>query len=212
MLEIVQLILGPIRTNTFLVADSTTGEAAVIDPAWDGQFIAKEAVQRHWQIRQLWITHAHYDHTGGVPGLVEALDEPPVIAVHPADRPLWQDRGVPSHLDLVLPTLPVPTLDLEDDLDLDLGGIHFKVRHTPGHTPGHCIFVCPDAGTCFCGDLIFKGSVGRTDLPGGVWNALVNSIRLCVYTLPDQTRLLPGHGPETSVEEEKRYNPFVHAW
>lgn len=212
MLEIVQLILGPIRTNTYLVADSATGEAVVIDPAWDGQFIAKEAVQRHWQIRQLWITHAHYDHTGGVSSLMEALDEPPVIAVHPADRSLWEHRGVPSHLDLVLPALPAPTLDLEDGLDLGLGGAHFKVRHTPGHTPGHCIFVCADAGACFCGDLIFKDSVGRTDLPGGDWNALVHSIRSCVYILPYQTRLLPGHGPETVVGEEKRNNPFVRVW
>ena len=211
MLEIVPLILGPIQTNTFLVADSITGEAAVIDPAWDGQRIAKEAGQRHWQIRQLWITHAHFDHSGGVSSLVEVLDEPPVIAVHPADRSLWQERGVPSHFDLVLPSLPAPTLDLKDELDLDLGSIHFKVRHTPGHTPGHCIFVCPDAGTCFCGDLIFKDSVGRTDLPGGDWNTLVKSIRSCVYTLPDQTRLLPGHGPETVVWEEKRHNPFVRA-
>ena len=210
MLEIVPLILGPIRTNTYLVADPDTGEAAVIDPAWDGQFIVEQALKRHWQIRQVWITHAHFDHSGGAKGLVEALDEPPVIALHPADCLLWENRGLPSRFGLVLSALPELTHALADNMDLCLGNADIKVRHTPGHTPGHCIFFCAAAAVCFCGDLIFKDSVGRTDLTGGDWNALVNSIRSCVYTLPDQTRLLPGHGPETTVGEEKRHNPFVH--
>src|SRR5512135_1715028 len=98
MLEIVTLILGPLNTNTFLVADSSSGEAAVIDPAWDGQFILSQALERHWHINQIWITHAHFDHVGGVKSLAEALDRPPMIALHPADLPLWEDRGVPSRL------------------------------------------------------------------------------------------------------------------
>jgi glyoxylase-like metal-dependent hydrolase (beta-lactamase superfamily II) len=88
-------------------------------------------------------------------------------------------------------------------------GPTFEVRHTPGHTPGHCIFYCAEAGVCFCGDLIFRQSVGRTDLPGGSWSALVESIREQVFTLPEETRLLSGHGEETTVGEEKSQNPFV---
>jgi glyoxylase-like metal-dependent hydrolase (beta-lactamase superfamily II) len=94
-------------------------------------------------------------------------------------------------------------------MELHLGGTTFQVLHTPGHTPGHCVFYCAQAGVCFCGDLIFQDSVGRTDLPGGDWDTLVTSIRSQIFSLPDATRLLPGHGPETTVGQEKRGNPFV---
>jgi hydroxyacylglutathione hydrolase len=87
--------------------------------------------------------------------------------------------------------------------------VEFEVRFTPGHTTGHCILYVPAAGVCFCGDLIFAGSVGRTDFPGGSWEQLERSIREQVYTLTDDTRLLSGHGPETTVREEKQSNPFV---
>jgi glyoxylase-like metal-dependent hydrolase (beta-lactamase superfamily II) len=92
---------------------------------------------------------------------------------------------------------------------LRLGRIEFEVRFTPGHTPGHCIFYVASAKVCFCGDLIFHDSVGRTDLPGGDWETLLNSIRTQVFTLPDETRLLCGHGPETTVGQERQFNPFV---
>jgi glyoxylase-like metal-dependent hydrolase (beta-lactamase superfamily II) len=92
-----------------------------------------------------------------------------------------------------------------------LGSVTFEVRHTPGHTPGHCVFYCVQANVLFSGDLIFQGGVGRTDLPGGDWEALVESIRKQVYTLPDETRILSGHGEESTVGEEKCENPFVRA-
>jgi glyoxylase-like metal-dependent hydrolase (beta-lactamase superfamily II) len=94
-------------------------------------------------------------------------------------------------------------------MKMKLGSNEFEVRFTPGHTPGHCVLVCAGEKVCFCGDLIFAGSVGRTDLPGGDWDALVNSIKTQIFTLPDETRLLSGHGPETTVGREKMYNPFV---
>ena len=211
MLKIVPLILGPVKTNTYLVADSDTGETAVIDPAWDGQVITAEAGQRNWQISQIWITHAHFDHIGGAGDLVRALDQPPVIALHPGEQSLWDAQGGAARFGFSLPASPAPTLTLADRLDLHLGSTIFEVRHTPGHTPGHCIFYCAGAGVCFCGDLLFQNSVGRTDLPGGNWQALVSSIRSQVYSLPDETRLLPGHGPETTVAHEKHSNPFVRA-
>jgi len=92
---------------------------------------------------------------------------------------------------------------------LKLGNVEFEVRFTPGHTTGHCILYVPSAAICFCGDLIFAGSVGRTDFPGGSWEQLEESIKTQVYTLPDNTRLLSGHGSQTTVGEEKRNNPFV---
>lgn len=209
MLGITSLVLGPVSTNCFLVADTSLGEAAVIDPAWDGALILDEAKKRGWRIGQVWITHAHFDHIGGVGDLARGLDPAPVIALHPAERPLWDAGGGAALFGFSLPPLPNPTLDLVHGQALQLGRFRFEVRHAPGHAPGLCIFYCADAEVCFCGDLIFRGGVGRTDLPGGNWEALERSIREQVYTLPGGTRLLPGHGDETTVDEEKSFNPFV---
>jgi len=211
MLEIVTLTLGPVTTNAYLIANSDTGEAAVIDPAWDGQSIAAEAKRRNWQIGQLWITHAHFDHIGGAGDLAHILETPPIIGLHPDDRPLWDNQGGAALFGFILPASPAPTLNLAHKMELRLGDIPFQVLHTPGHTPGHCAFYCAQATVCFCGDLIFQHSVGRTDLPGGDWDVLVTSIRTQIFSLPDETRLLSGHGPETTVGLEKSGNPFVHA-
>jgi glyoxylase-like metal-dependent hydrolase (beta-lactamase superfamily II) len=211
MLEIVPLELGELATNTYLISDSDTREAAVIDPAGDGQVILAEAKRHYFRIEQIWCTHAHFDHIGGVGELARVLGTAPVIALHPADLPLWQLQGGASLFGHFLPASPAPTLDLAEGMELRLGNTVFEVLHTPGHTPGHCIYYCASAGVCFCGDLIFQDSVGRTDLPGGNWDTLVTSIRSQVFSLPDETRLLPGHGPETMVGQEKKHNPFVHA-
>lgn len=209
MLEIVRFTLGPVQTNAYLIADSETGTAAVIDPAWEGETIRLEAERRGWRVEQVWITHAHFDHIGGLADLVRGLNPIPVIALHPAERPLWEMGGGAALFGFALPLLPPPTLDLAHGQTLTLGSLTFEVRHAPGHTPGLCVFYCAQAGICFCGDLIFQGSVGRTDLPGGSWEALVESIRTQIFTLPDETRLLSGHGDETTVGEEKMFNPFV---
>jgi len=211
MLSIVPLILGPVATNAYLIADTETGEAAVIDPAWDGQSILVEAQKRNWRIGQIWITHAHFDHIGGTGDLARGLERAPVIALHPADRSLWDTRGGASFFGVSLPPSPAPNLELAHDMNLQLGSLHFQVRHAPGHTPGLCIFYCTQAAIVFSGDLIFQHSVGRTDYPGGDWDMLVTSIRQQVYTLPAETRILPGHGEETSVGEERCGNPFVRA-
>jgi hydroxyacylglutathione hydrolase len=211
MLDILPLILGPLSTNTYLVADPDTCEAAVIDPAWDGQVILAEAKKHGWHIGQIWCTHAHFDHIGGVGDLARGLETAPVIALHPADRLLWKAQGGAPLFGYFLPATPAPSLDLAQGIDLHLGSATFEVRHTPGHTPGHCIFHCADSRVCFCGDLIFQNGVGRTDLPGGDWEALVSSIRSQVFTMPEATRLLSGHGPETTVGQEKSSNPFVRA-
>jgi hydroxyacylglutathione hydrolase len=209
MLEIVPLTLGPVATNAYLLADSETGAAAVIDPAWDGDIILAEAKRRDWQIGQLWYTHAHFDHFGGAAELARSLDPAPAVAMHPADHFLWQMGGGGALFGFRIDKGPAPSVDLASARTLNLGGLTFEVRHTPGHTPGHCAFYCADAGALFSGDLIFQGSVGRTDLPGGSTETLIASIRAQVFTLPDETRILSGHGPETTVGEEKRNNPFV---
>ncbi len=209
MLEIVSFTLGPAATNAYLIADSSTGDAAVIDPAWDGKLILAEAQKRNWRIAHLWYTHAHFDHIGGAAEIADALNPLPLVALHPNDHVLWRAGGGGPLFGFRIDPGPEPTIDFTQGQILRLGNVQFEVRFTPGHTSGHCVLYCVEATTCFCGDLIFAGSVGRTDLPGGDWETLEKSIREQIYTLPDETRLLSGHGPETIVGEEKRSNPFV---
>ena len=209
MLEIVTFTLGPAMTNAYLVADPETKEAAVIDPAWDGHAILTDAIKRGWRIAHLWYTHAHFDHIGGAAAIADALNPLPLVALHPADHALWRSEGGAPFFGYKIDPGPEPTIDLQHGQILKLGNVEFEVRHTPGHTPGMCILYVASEGICFCGDLIFRDSVGRTDLPGGDWQALLDSIHAQVFTLPDETRLLSGHGPETTVGEEKRSNPYL---
>jgi glyoxylase-like metal-dependent hydrolase (beta-lactamase superfamily II) len=209
MLEIVSFTLGPAQTNAYLVADSETREAAVIDPAWDGQVILAEAQKRGWRIAHLWYTHAHFDHIGGAGAIADALNPLPLVALHPNDHVLWRAGGGGAIFGFDIDPGPEPTIDFTQGQILRLGSVEFEVRFTPGHTPGHCILYVPASGVCFCGDLIFAGSVGRTDLPGGNWDLLFQSIETQVFTMSDDTRLLSGHGPETTVGAEKSNNPFV---
>jgi hydroxyacylglutathione hydrolase len=208
-LEIVTLPLGPVNTNAYLIADSVSGDAAVIDPAWDGEIILAEAQKRGWRISHLWYTHAHFDHIGGAAAIADALNPLPMVALHPADHDLWKTGGGGAFFGLRIDPGPEPTIDFTHGQILRLGANTFEVRCTPGHTPGHVALYCADAGVCFCGDLIFADSVGRTDLPGGNWEQLVESIQKQIFSLPPETRLLSGHGEETTVEAEKRSNPFV---
>ncbi len=209
VLEIVSFTLGPAQTNAYLVADPLTGEAVVIDPSWDGEVILAEARRRNWRIGHLWYTHAHFDHIGGAAAIADALNPLPLVALHPADHFLWRSGGGGAFFGFDIDPGPEPTIELYHGQALHLGRARFEVRHTPGHTPGHCVLYCAEEQVCFCGDLIFFGSVGRTDLPGGDWDALEQSIRQQIYTLPEETRLLSGHGPMTTVGREKRFNPFV---
>src|SRR6185295_5704497 len=200
MLEIVSFTLGPAQTNAYIVADSETKEAAVIDPAWDGQIILEAARQRGWRIAHLWYTHAHFDHIGGAGAIADALNPLTLVALHPNDHVLWRAGGGGAVFGFDIDPGPEPTIDFYQGKILRLGSVEFEVRFTPGHTPGHCILYVPDVhaepdevhtpSVCYCGDLIFAGTVGRTDLPGGNWEQLLESIETQVFTMPDDTRLL----------------------
>ncbi len=208
-LSIVPFVLGPLENNTYLLGDSQTSLAAVVDPSFDSELVLEEARQRGWKITQVWLTHAHFDHIAGVATLAAASQEALTVGLHPGDLVLWRQGGAAPHFGVQFESGPEPNLRLVHGQVLELGSARLEVRHTPGHTRGHVIFYAPAEGAALVGDLIFKESVGRTDLPGGDYDALLASIRAQVLTLPPQTRLLPGHGPETSVAEEAAGNPFL---
>lgn len=197
-------------TNAYLVAETDSKQAVVIDPGWEGDQILKRVEQHGWELTAVWLTHAHFDHLGAV-GTVSRATQPPLpVALHPEDRWLWEVQGGAPFFGIDgIDTGPEPSIHLAHGDVLTLGKLEFEVRHAPGHTPGHVMFYCREAGVLFCGDVIFRSSIGRTDLPRGDFDTLLASIRQQVFTLPDETRLLNGHGPETTVGFEKAYNPFL---
>jgi len=209
MLEIYSMVLGPVVTNAYLVGDSETGQAVAIDPADTGEIIVREAQSRRWEIEQIWLTHAHFDHLAGVSGLINHVTHTPVIALHPDDKPLWRMGGGAAYFGMDIDPGPEPEIELVNGQKLVVGQTIFEVRHTPGHTPGHVVFYSSTEQLVFCGDVIFQGSIGRTDLPGGDYATLIASIQTQILSLPDETRLLSGHGPETTVGVERRMNPFL---
>jgi hydroxyacylglutathione hydrolase len=209
MLEIISMTLGPVQTNSYIVADPGTEDAIVIDPAAEGPRILDEATKRGWHIGSIWLTHAHFDHLAGAAQVADGSSPPPPVALHAQDYPLWRAQGGALLFGLKIDPGPEPTIDLEHGQILRLGSNRFEVRHAPGHTRGHVMFYCAEQRVLFCGDVIFQGSIGRTDLPGGDYQTLMNSIRTQVLSLPDDTRLLTGHGPETTVGLERQYNPFL---
>jgi len=208
-MQILTFELGPALTNAYLLADEGSHEAVVVDPAWDGLHILAAAQEHGWHISQLWFTHAHFDHIGGAAALVKGLKPPPSLALHPGDLPLWHAEGGAPLFGFHIEIPPEPNVELTHGQHLQLGSLQFEVRHAPGHTPGHVLYYCATQGVMFCGDVIFAGSIGRTDLPGGDYATLLHSIHSQILSLPADTRLLSGHGEETTVGWEQRWNPFL---
>jgi glyoxylase-like metal-dependent hydrolase (beta-lactamase superfamily II) len=208
-LEIVQMTLGPASTNCYIIAESGNTDAVVIDPSWDGHLILEQAQKKNWRITNIWLTHAHFDHFGGSAAVADGSSPPPPVALHAQDYRLWRAGGGGAQYGLQFDPGPEPTIDLTPGQKLYVGEIEFEVRFAPGHTPGHVIFYCAAEKLMFCGDVIFQMSIGRTDLPLSDPATLIESIHREVLSLPNDTRLLPGHGPETTVGQERQFNPFL---
>ena len=198
-------VTGPLETNAYLVADRDSGDALVIDPGGDPGEILAFLAQERLTCRLIVNTHGHFDHISGNRALKSATGA--ALLVHAADVPLLSEAVTHARFFMMrAENSPPPDALLEDGADLRVGAVLLRVVHTPGHSPGGVTLVAP--GVAFCGDLVFHGSVGRTDLPGGSERQLVDSIRRHIMTLPDDTVLYPGHGPDTTVGLEKRQNQF----
>lgn len=193
--------------NAYLVRCDRSGEWWAIDPGGEAAAMAASLESAGEPLRAIVLTHAHLDHIEGVAELVRRVPAP--VLLNPRDRPLYdaaqQQAAMFGH---TIEAPPPPDGALEPG-DLELGSCPFEVRPAPGHSPGHVILYSPDAGLAFVGDVVFAGSIGRTDLPGGSFQALMASIREQVLTLPDETKLLSGHGPVTTVARERDTNPFL---
>jgi len=207
MLTFQTFALGALQTNAYVVVGSDKARAVVIDPgAPDGALLRK---LDGLKVEAILLTHAHFDHIGGVDHLRKKHGCP--VYLHPAEKDWLGDPAKNGSARWSEVTPPVSTdaaeHELADGQRLELIGETFLVKHTPGHSPGSVGFLVGDL--LFAGDALFRRSVGRTDLPGGNAEQLVRSIREKLYVLPEDTLVLPGHGPETTIGEERGENPYV---
>jgi glyoxylase-like metal-dependent hydrolase (beta-lactamase superfamily II) len=208
LLIISALPVGMIQTNCYIVGCEETKEGAIIDPGGHPERIMAEVARQGLTIRYVLDTHAHFDHTDANGAIVAATGAP--LALHPDDLPLLNASGGAALFGLQADPSPPPDLELHGGDELAVGKLRFQVLHTPGHTPGHVSFYEPDEGVLFDGDVLFRRGIGRTDLPGGSWPILEDSIRRVLFALPDETAVYAGHGPATTIGEEKRLNPWFH--
>lgn len=211
MLQYHTVPVTPFAQNCSIVWCDETMEAAVIDPGGDLPRLQAEVKRLGLTLKQIWLTHAHIDHAGGTGELARILGLP-IVGPHPGDQ-FWID-GLPEQSRMFgFPAAESfkPTRWLADGDTVTVGNCSLAVRHCPGHTPGHVVFHSPAIKRAFVGDVLFAGSIGRTDFPQGNHQQLINSITQRLWPMGDDTVFIPGHGPESTFGEERRYNPYVRS-
>ena len=209
MLHYKTIPVTPFQQNCSLLWCDETHDGAVIDPGGEIDRLLAEAERLGVTIEQIWLTHAHIDHAGGTSELAKRL-EVPIIGPHPGDQ-FWIDALAEQGQMFGFPRVDpfTPTRWLADGDTVELGGHVLNVRHCPGHTPGHVVFHSPELKRAFVGDVLFAGSIGRTDFPQGDHQTLINSIRERLWPMGDDTVFIPGHGPESTFGRERKMNPYV---
>jgi hydroxyacylglutathione hydrolase len=202
------LTVGPFQENCYVIGDEETGTGTLVDPGDEGTRIALAVEQTGLDIAQIIITHAHIDHVGAVAALADEYACP--VLMHAEAEPMLQQLPTQAMMmGLRFGKVPVVDRHIEDEEILEVGGLRLKSLYTPGHAPGHLAFYLAEDRLVLSGDALFAGSVGRTDLLGGDMDLLMCSINERLLTLPDETRVLPGHGPESTIGEERAHNPFL---
>jgi hydroxyacylglutathione hydrolase len=201
------LPVGALQANCHIVGCEKTKQAAIIDPGDEAQRILRAVETLGLTVGYVLLTHAHFDHIAAAREVVEATGAS--LGLHPDDLPLLNAGGGAPFFGLAAPPLAKPDMRLEADQEIAVGELRLRVLYTPGHTPGHVTFYEAREGAIFDGDVLFAEGIGRSDLPGGSYEALMRSINQILMSLPDETLVYSGHGPVTSIGHERQHNPWL---
>jgi len=203
---LIQLCVGPLQVNCYILADEKTKDAMIIDPGDDAGDILRVIKENGFKVRYIVLTHAHFDHTGANKDLKEVTGAE--ILMHQDDRRLLESAANQGSM-FGMRSSASPPADryVKHGEVITTGEVSLKVLHTPGHSPGGICLL--GQGLVFTGDALFAGSIGRTDLPGGDFQALIRSIKMNLMTLPDDTKVYSGHGPSSTIGFERNENPFL---
>lgn len=200
--------VGVLQCNCSVLGDECSREAIVVDPGGDVQHILAIVARHGLTVKQIVVTHAHLDHIAGAIALKKLTGAP--ITYNQNDLPMVAMMDVQAGwFGMETPEVAPPDLDAPDGAKLAVDGLVGTLIHTPGHTPGSICLYIPSDNVLLAGDTLFAGSVGRTDLPGGNTQSLIRSIQEKLMQLPDETRVVPGHGEQTTIGEERQSNPFL---
>ncbi|MDF7676950.1 MBL fold metallo-hydrolase [Neisseriaceae bacterium ESL0693] len=203
------LPVTPFKQNTALLWDDVTAEAVLTDAGGEAERLLAAVADKGLNLQAIWLTHGHLDHAGGVVDLCQKRPVP-VLGPHKEDAYLLADLPqITAQYHFPVSPAFKPDRWLADGDVLHVGSHAFKVMHVPGHTPGHIVFYNAEHKLLIAGDVLFRHSIGRTDFPRGNHAQLLEGIRTKLLTLPDNTRVLPGHGPMTTIGEEKQHNPYL---
>jgi glyoxylase-like metal-dependent hydrolase (beta-lactamase superfamily II) len=205
-MRVITYNVGPLDNNTYVLVDESTQEAALVDPSFDSRPIWGDIERAGWKITLLLNTHAHIDHVVENAHFAELTGAP--IAMHDDDLPLLEAMDAQARwMGMEPPKVVAATRSLLDGEDIAIGESRLRVAHTPGHSPGSVSFI--GDGFVIAGDVLFAGSIGRTDLPGGSLATLLESIHTRLYTLDDGVIVHPGHGGSTTIGQERQFNPHT---
>lgn len=204
-MKISSFTVGPLQENCYLVVDEVAGRAVLVDPGDEADRLADAVRATGATLEAIWLTHAHVDHVGAVGPLAKMFTVP--VALHPLDAPLYaMAEQLGARYGMRIDPLPEPTIVLAEGDELQVGSLTFAVQHLPGHAPGHVALI--GHGVMLSGDLLFAGSIGRTDLPLSDPRAMRSSLERLAALAPELV-VYPGHGPSTTIERELTSNPFL---